>query len=688
MCLLKGSITYLKKLNMKKIIWIVLVLISTSSFAQEKFDYMDVFQLEWVSDPQISPDGQKIIYTRNYNDVMTDQTYSNLWIINFDGTDNRPLTTGNHNDFSPRWSPDGDRVLYKSNKDKSVQLYLRWLDNSAETKLTNTQMSIGNIIWSPDGKLIAFDSFVEESTPPLVSLPAPPEGAKWAATPKFINEMYYRYDGAGYLKEGHSQLFLLSVDGGTPYQITTGKFNHEGDFCWTPDSKYILVSANRHENYEFDPVNYEIYEVNIQDKSINPLTSRQGPDFNPAVSPDGKQIAYVGFDDKYQCYQVISLYIMNRDGSSPRQILNSLDRDVEYIKWSNDNKGIYFQYDDKGNTCIAYTDINGNFSKISDNVGGLSLDRPYSGGRFTVSSTGRVAFTYSRTDRPSDLASGYKGIKEIKPITSVNDDLFQHKKPGKVEELWFSSSFDNRQIQGWIVYPPEFDASKKYPLILEIHGGPSANYGFRFSTEMQLYAANDYVVLYLNPRGSTSYGEEFGNLIHHNYPGQDYDDLMSGVDAVIEKGFIDESNLFVTGGSGGGILSAWIVGHTNRFKAAVVAKPIINWYSAVLYSDSPTSFIKYWFPGYPWDYVEHYMNRSPISYVKNVKTPTMILTGVNDYRTPIAEIEQYYTALKLNKVETAMVRIQEASHNIAERPSNEINQVKYTLGWFDKFKSK
>ena len=205
---------------------------------------------------------------------------------------------------------------------------------------------------------------------------------------------------------------------------------------------------------------------------------------------------------------------------------------------------------------------------------------------------------------------------------------------------------------------------------------------------MQLYAANDYVVLYLNPRGSTSYGEEFGNLIHHNYPGQDYDDLMSGVDAVIEKGFIDESNLFVTGGSGGGILSAWIVGHTNRFKAAVVAKPIINWYSAVLYSDSPTSFIKYWFPGYPWDYVEHYMNRSPISYVKNVKTPTMILTGVNDYRTPIAEIEQYYIALKLNKVETAMVRIQEASHNIAERPSNEINQVKYTLGWFDKFKNK
>jgi dipeptidyl aminopeptidase/acylaminoacyl peptidase len=673
---------------MKKILWILLVLIGTGSFAQEKFDYMDIFQLEWISDPQISADGQKIIYVRNYNDVMTDQSYSNLWIVNFDGTDNRPLTSGNHNDFSPRWSPDCKRVLYKSNKDGSVQLYLRWLDNSAETKLTNLKISIGNIIWSPDGKLIAFNSFVEESNPSFVTLPSPPEGAKWAPAPKYIDKMNYRFDGAGYLKEGHSQLFLLSVDGGTPYQLTTGKFNHEGDFCWTPDSKFILVSANRHENFEFDPVNYEIYEVNIQDKSINPLTYRQGPDLNPAVSPDGKLIAYAGFDDKYQFYQVTNIYLMNRDGSYPRQIVKSLDRDVGNIKWSSDNKGIYFQYDDKGNTWIAYTDLNGNLTKISENVGGLSLDRPYSGGSFTVSSTGRFAFTYSRADRPSDLASCSRGIAGIKPITLVNDDLFLHKKPGKVEELWYSSSFDGRKIQGWIVYPPEFDSSKKYPMILEIHGGPIANYGFRFSTEMQLYAANGYVVIYTNPRGSDSYGEEFGNLIHHNYPGQDYDDLMSGVDAIIEKGFIDENNLFVTGGSGGGILTAWIVGHTNRFKAAVVAKPIINWYSAALYSDMSSFAPKYWFPGFPWDYVEHYMNRSPISYVKNVKTPVMILSGENDYRTPIAEIEQYYSALKLCKVETVMVRIQEASHEIAEKPSNEINKVKYTLGWFDKFRNK
>lgn len=667
---------------------IFLLGITLSVSAQEKLVYMDVFQLEWISDPQISPDGQKIIYVRNYNDAMTDKTYSNLWIVNFDGSDIRPITTGNHNDNSPRWSPDGKKVLYKSNKDGSGQLYLRWLDNSAEAKLTDFKMSIGNIVWSPDGKYIAFDSFVEESLPPLVTLPTPPEGAKWAATPKYINEMNYRYDGAGYIKEGHSQLFLLSVDGGTPYQLTSGKFNHEGDFCWTPDSKFLLISANRHENFEFDPINYEIYEINIEDKSIHPLTTRQGPDGNPAVSPDGKMIAYTGFDDKYQFYQVTNLYVMNRDGSSPLQIISSLDRDVTNIKWSSDNKGIYFQYDDKGNTWIAYSDLKGNMTKLTDNIGGLVFDRPYEGGSFTVSSNGRYAFTHSGTDHPSDLASGSRVSSEIKRITFVNDDLLSYKKPGKVEEFWYQSSFDKRSIQGWIVYPPDFDNAKKYPMILEIHGGPTDNYGFRFSTEMQLYAANGYVVLYTNPRGSSSYGEEFGNLIHHNYPGQDYDDLMSGVDALIGKGYIDENNLFVTGGSGGGILSAWIVGHTNRFKAAVVAKPIVNWYSEALYSDMPGYFYKYWFPGFPWDYVEHYMKRSPISYVKNVKTPTMILTGENDYRTPIAEIEQYYTALKLNKVETVMVRIQESGHEIQDKPSNQINKIAYTLGWFDKFKEK
>lgn len=288
------------------------------------------------------------------------------------------------------------------------------------------------------------------------------------------------------------------------------------------------------------------------------------------------------------------------------------------------------------------------------------------------------------TEHPADLGTSYKGTNQR--ITKLNDDLFSFRNVAEVEELWWESSFDQRKIQGWLVKPPNYDPSKKYPLILEIHGGPFSSYGSVFSAEIQLYAAQGYLVLYTNPRGSTSYGEEFGNLIHHDYPNHDYDDLMSGVDEVIKKGIVDENNMFVTGGSGGGVLSAWIVGKTDRFAAAVVAKPVINWYSFVLYADGVGFFYKYWFPNKPWEDPSSYLKRSPLSYVGNISTPTMLLTGEEDYRTPIAESEQFYAALKLEKVETAMVRIPGASHGIANKPSNLIAKIASVLAWFEKYK--
>ena len=254
-----------------------------------------------------------------------------------------------------------------------------------------------------------------------------------------------------------------------------------------------------------------------------------------------------------------------------------------------------------------------------------------------------------------------------------------------MEEIWWESSHDGRRIQGWIVTPPGFDPAREYPLVLEIHGGPFANYGPRFSAEVQLYAAAGNVVLYTNPRGSTSYGQEFGNLIHHAYPGRDYDDLMSGVDAVMERGYVDGDRLYVTGGSGGGVLTAWIVGTTDRFRAAVVQKPVINWASFVLHADATPFFHKYWFPDFPWNAPEHYWERSPLSRVGNVTTPTMLLTGEDDYRTPMSETEQYYTALKLQGVPSVMVRIQEASHGIAARPSNLAAKVVHVLEWFRRY---
>ena len=667
-----------------------LFLLPDISFAQTKteatLELMDIFDMEYISDPQIAPDGAHIVYARNFKDVMTDGNRSNLWIVKFDGTDNHPLTTGNQRDYAPRWSPDGKKLVYLSNQDGKVQVYLRWMANGAEAKLSNFTESPSNITWSPDGKWIAFTMAVPEKTESLVQLPAKPKGAKWIDPPKYITKMKFKSDGAGFLRNTYRQIFVLSVDGGHPRQLTSAAFNHNGTISWTSDSKHLLFSANHHEERDYEPNNSEIHQLEIETGKLTTLTSRKGPDSNPMVSPDGNWIAYMGFDEAYLGYQPQQLYIMDGKGQNSRCLTSDFDRAVSSIKWSADSKGLYFQYHNEGNTRLAYTDLNGKRSDLTENVGGLSLGRPYSGGQFSISKNDRFAFTHSTPDHPADLAVGEKGSSKISRLTNVNDDLFQYKQLGEVEEIWYTSSVDNRKIQGWICKPPNFNPSKKYPLILEIHGGPFSNYGWRFSSEVQLYAAAGYVVLYTNPRGSTSYGKEFGNLIHHNYPNEDYFDLMSGVDALIEKGYIDTDNLFVTGGSGGGVLTAWIVGNTDRFRAAVVAKPVINWYSFVLHADNPAFFYRYWFPGLPWDHTEHYMKRSPISLVGNVKTPTMLLTGEQDYRTPMSETEQYYTALKLNKVETALVRIQGSGHGIANRPSNLIAKVAYILGWFEKYK--
>lgn len=648
----------------------------------------DIFELEYASDPRISPDGERIVYVRNFMDVMSDRRRSNLWLIRFDGSEHRPLTTGLRNDSSPRWSPDGKQLLFRSTGEDGAQLELLWIESGHRARLSRLTGSPGNLAWSPDGNSIAFSMHQPDQPEPLASLPKKPEGAAWAEPAKVIRSLLYRADGRGYLKQGTTQLFVIPADGGTPRALTSGPYDHPGPYSWTPDGQSILVSARRTEQHEYDPVDSEIHAVPLDGGPIVTLTDRRGPDRQPLCSPDGEWIAYLGFDDRVQGYQVVHPYLMRRDGSDSRGLDLGLDRSIRGLAWDGSGR-LHLQYDDQGNTGIARVGPAGlggsNVAprRITGDVGGTSLGRPYSGGSFSVAGNGRIAFTLGRTDRPADVAVVDADGGEPRRLTALNEDLLGHRSLGAVEELWTESSFDGRRIQAWVVRPPGFDPAKEYPLVLEIHGGPFANYGDRFSAECQLYAAAGYVVVYANPRGSSSYGEEFGNLIHHNYPGEDYDDLMSVVDAVIANGSIDADRLYVTGGSGGGVLSSWIVGKTDRFRAAVVAKPVINWTSFALTADNYNFYYKYWFPGFPWDHQEHYWKRSPLSLVGNVTTPTMLLTGEQDHRTPITESEQFYQALKLRRVDTALVRIPGASHGIAARPSHLISKVAHVLAWFE-----
>ena len=393
-------------------------------------------------------------------------------------------------------------------------------------------------------------------------------------------------------------------------------------------------------------------------------------------------IAYQGFDDRYQGYQVTRLYVMNRDGGGPRVLTAQLDRDVAHPLWARDGSGIFFLYDERGNTKLGFTTLDGRIRTVASDIGGPG--GTYGDGTYSTGGRRGFAITYSRPSVPCDVGVGSADGSPVKIITAVNQDLLGHKTLGEVDEIGYESSLDRRKIQGWIVKPPHFDPKRKYPLILEIHGGPFANYGDRFDFMKQLWAARDYVVLYVNPRGSTSYGEEFGNLIHHSYPGDDFHDLNSGVDAAIAKGYVDPANLFVTGGSGGGVLTCWMIGRTPRFRAAAAAYPVINWYSFVLTSDISAFVAKYWFPGFPWDNVEHYEKRSLLSVVKNVKTPTMIITGEEDYRTPISESEQYFQALKLLNVEAVLVRVPGEPHGISRRPSHWMAKMLDIVGWFDR----
>jgi acylaminoacyl-peptidase len=665
-------------------ILLVAALATAHAAPEARFSASDIFELEYASDPQIAPDGRQVVYVRQSNDIMTDSTKSNLWMVSSDGGNHRPLLSGRENYSSPRWSPDGTRIAYLSDAEGSQQLYVRWMDTGQTALVTNLQKSPQALTWSPDGQTIAFSMQVPAESEPLAKPPTKPKGAEWAEPVKVIESVFYRSDGSGYLEAGHTHVFVVPADGGTPRQLTEGNFNHGGPLSFTPDGSAIVFSANRQQDWELDPRESEIYSIALDSGELRQLTDRDGPDGQPVVSPNGRYIAYVGFDEQRSGYENSLLYVMDRDGGNSRVLTADLDRAVGTPRWNGDSNGVFVSYDDLGMRRIALVTLGGRVTTYDHNVSGEALGRPYTNGSYSVSENGTYAFTTGDASTPADVAVA-RGGRDARVLTSLNEDLLGQRQMARVERVTWRSSHDEREIEGWVAYPPDYEAGHSYPLILEIHGGPHAAYGPNFAPEIQRFAAEGFVVLYANPRGSTSYGADFAQQIQYAYPGNDYDDLMSGVDALIERGVADPEQLYVTGGSGGGVLSAWIVGKTDRFRAAVVVKPVINWLSFVLTADMYPFFRMAWFTEDPWDDPEQYWERSPLSLVGNVVTPTAVMTGESDHRTPISESEQYYQALKLRKVDTALIRVPGAPHFIARRPSHMIAKTDNIIAWFRRY---
>ena len=633
--------------------------------------YMD---MESVSNPQISPDGSQVVYTRGWIDATNDQRESALWMIGIDGAKNRQLEDGG----GALWSPDGTRILYTaSGEPTGSQIFVRWMDaEGAVSQITRLENGPSNPRWSPDGEWIAFTSRVDESADFAgVQLPRRPDGAKWTGEPKVVERAGYKRDRTGYIDTGWTHLFVVPAEGGTARQLTDGSWNHS-NLSWSRDGSEIYFTSHRSDDWD-RPDNWqesEVYAVGVSSTDIRQLTDRRGPDGSPVPSPDGRLIAYIAGDEHQDTYRNQRIYVMNRDGTGSRLISGDYDRQSGGLRWAPDGSGLYFNVSREGYRGLHFVSLEGGVRQLTEGKQLLTMS--------SFSTRGIAVGTIVSAHEPGDLYRfDLDDPTNTTRLTEVNADVLHGVTLGEVEEIWYDS--EPFSVQGWIVKPPDFDPSKKYPMMLGIHGGPHGMYNGGFNFAFQEHAANGYVVVYTNPRGSTGYGTEFANAINHDYPGIDMQDLMRGVDEALARGYVDEDNLFVYGCSGGGILTTYIVGNTDRFTAASANCPIVNWMSAMGTSDAISYTRTFETPF--WEDPAEWMDRSSIFYVGNVETPTMLMTGENDLRTPMGQTEEYYQALQYLDVPTVMIRFQDEWHGTTSKPSNFMRTQLYLRKWFEQW---
>lgn len=641
---------------------------------------LDIFALESAGDPQVSPDGRSIVYVRRAADIMTDRYRSSIWSVDVGTGEQKALVTGAGSYSSPRFSPDGRRLLYSS----SGELRVLSLTDRSDWSLGRTPGGPRSASWSPDGASVAFLMTAEAAPRRFATPPAAPKGAEWGAPARIYDRLNVHLDGVGFVQPGATQVFLVAAEGGSPRALTQGETSY-GELTWLNNGT-LLATANKATDPDLDPRESEIYRIAVTDGTVEALTDRRGPDASPAVSPDGRTIAFVGYDDRQVSWQTSELYLMDAAGGARRKLSAGLDRTLSSPTWTPDGRHILALAQNEGRVELLQFDMRGGHVRLASDLNEGAGGRPYVGGSFSVRRDARgrplIAYTQGATDRPSDIAV-LQPEGQGRRLTFLNRDFLASRQMARVEPLPVRSSADGRAIDAWVALPPGYDPARTYPMILEIHGGPAIMYGPAFASEIQRFAAEGFVVVWANQRGSVGYGEEFALTIDRKYPGQDdLADLMSVVDAAVAGGYADPARLFVTGGSAGGAMTAWIVGHTDRFAAAVVVNPVINWVSTMLAGDTAAHVARHQIRATPWEDLDAFWRLSPLSRVGHVSTPTMVMVGDEDWRTPPAEAEQFYTALKLRGVEAVLARIPGAGHNLGARPSQTIAKTDNIIGWF------
>lgn len=669
-----------------------------ASAARRPISNDDLLLFEWVADPRISPDGRRVAFTRVWVDREADAYRTRIMIVEADGSGARDLTSGSR-DAQPRWSPDGTQLAFtRAEGEDPAQIWVLPMYGGEARRLTELKGGASEPAWSPDGKRIAFRSGFN---PALDTEPAPkPKNAP----ARVVTRPVFRWDNDTFTDFDHMKhIWVVDSGGGTPNALTCGAFE-EGPPTWSRDGLSVLFASDRRDEPWFGNDHSDLFAVPAaleqptEGAALRPITSFTGPVGAFAEGPGGR-FATIGFTQPEASRSYDRRDLLLAEGAWPirevRNLSGHFDADIgegissdQHPPRGGGDTPLAFSAD--GRSIVTTVGRHGAamMSRVNVEDGAVETLTDASHEVLNGTSTAdgvRWALTLGDASTPLALYAFDAGTRKLTPLFDPNRRLLVERALGSVEEFWYPS-FDGVKIQAWIVKPPDFDPSKKYPLILEIHGGPHTAYGHSFYHEFHTLAAAGYVVLYTNPRGSTTYGQEFGNVIQYRYPGDDYHDLMAGVDALIARGYIDEKRLGVTGGSGGGLLTNWAIAQTDRFKAAVTQRCVADWIS-MWYSSDFALFNEAWFRRPPYEDPQEYLERSPATLAARINTPLMVIHSEDDWRTPIGQGEAMFRTLKHQRKPAVMVRFPGEGHELSRSgaPSRRIQRLDHIHKWFDKY---